>query len=276
MEVDDSSGAAAPPLFIARTVRRNPRTDTIEDFIEHQSRRAARHNTFKKTGLWVPYIEVHHDMRSQDAYQSCWLHGLEGQKDWDAEREGGMSEQGMILFRIYHHGNDTSWWDAPVHIPKNVLYPFTINAQLDDDPVAQRAAWVLMGRDPAEWDAVYGWTHSIQLDFALLGGSSKTMTNGEDRDRNLEPAAQGRQVSNPEFEGALTLFKDKVLTDLELRVYTYREAGYNNLEVDDLIPPDVLAKTANATTRAETVSRIYRSALDKRGVYFDEWTERQS
>jgi len=269
----DPSGAAAP-LFIARSVRRNPRTDTTEDFIEHQSRRVARHNIFKKIGLWVPYTEVHHDTRSQDMYQSCWLHGLEGRKDWDPEREGGMSEQGLILFRIYHHGNDTSWWDAPVHIPKNVLYPFAVNARLDDDPVARRMAWVAMGRDGAEWDAINGWTHAVQLEHALMSTTTKTLGSGEERESNLEPQAQGSQVVDPEFEAALTIFEQQVLTDLELRIMKYHNQGYKNPEIDDLTPHDMLGKTANAKTRAETVSRIYRQAIDKRDTYFDEWTER--
>jgi len=51
-------------------------------------------------------------------------------------------------------------------------------------------------------------------------------------------------------------------------VWIYRQAGYTNTEIDDMIPHDLLPKTASPKSRAETVSRIYTAAKTKASDFF--------
>ena len=232
----------------------------IDRFAEAKARSVAQHKTRQRTGRSIPLDQVHRDTDSADAYMDAWVAGLEAMKDWDPDRAGSMSPRSFILWRMFKSGNNTSWFRAGATIPKAALYPYLANAIIHDDITKQRSAWVEMGYDGYVFDQLHGLTHPKQMTFVVFDEAGHPEV--------VEPSGIEKPSPDPSFDGQLALFPTQMLTKIERLVWAYRQAGYTNTEIDDMIPHDLLPKTASPKSRAESVSRIYKAAKAKASDFF--------
>ena len=262
-----------------RWLRRQGWSGPIDVYRDEKARNIAVHNYRKRTGLGVSTDLVHEDHEAggirhdcADDYMRAIEAGLHAEKDWDSDRPGGMSLHAFMLWKMWKAGNDTSWFRAGTTMPKSVIYAYLAAALSDDDRNAQRIAWIDMGYDGHLFDQVHGITHweqtSIPGDFDV-----------RDDDGNVtrqDRPAEGGKVVDPEFEGQLRLFETEDLTEVEQLVYRYRQWGYTNAEIDDMIPDSLLPKAPAPSTREQNVSIIHAEALRKRARFFNYTDESDS
>ena len=262
--------ALLPGLY-PRWLRRRGWRGPIDVYIDAKARNIACHNYGKRTGLGVRKDRVHEDHEvggiwhdCSDDYMRAYEAGLHAEKDWDGDRPGGMSLHSFILWKMWKAGNDTSWFRAGVTMPKAVIYAYLAAALCDDDLNAQRIAWIDMGYDGHLFDRIHGF---IKWEQTTIPGDFDVRDDDGDVTRQDRPA-EGGKVVDPEFEGQLRLFETEDLTEVERLVWTLRQWGYTNAEVDDMIPAELLPKDASPKWRAEKVSIIYSEAKRKAQTFF--------
>ncbi|MBT7693797.1 MAG: hypothetical protein HN750_17520 [Gemmatimonadales bacterium] len=237
-----------------------PHLTNLDEFIDSKARSVASHKTSRRTGRTIPLAKVHRDLDSCDAYMDAWVAALEAMETWDPDRAGGMTLRSYVLWRMFKPGNDTSWFKAGARIPKVALYPYLANAIIHEDIVSQRVAWLEMGYDGFVFDQVHGLTHPKQMTFVVFDEAGQPEV--------VEPSDVDKASTDPTFDGQMILFRTEALTEIERLVWTYRQAGYTNSEIDDMVPHGLLPKTASPKSRAETVSRIYSAAKAKASDFF--------
>ena len=237
-----------------------PFLSDLDEFIDSKARSVASHKTRQRIGRTIPLAEIHLDIESSDAYMDAWVTALETVNTWDPERAGGMTQRSYILWRMFKSGNNTSWFRAGATIPKVALYPYLANAIIHDDVIKQRAAWIEMGYDGYVFDQLHGLTHYRQMTFLAMDERGEAEI--------IEHSLVNEPTPDPSFDGQMTLFHTESLTKVERLVWIYRQAGYTNTEIDDMIPHDLLPKTASPKSRAESVSRIYKAAKAKASDFF--------
>ena len=254
-----------------RWLRRRGWDEPIHAYMDDKARNIAVHNYRKRTGYTVPKDRVHedHDNGStrhdcSDDYMRAMEAGLHAEKDWDGDLPGGMSLHSWILWLTFRAVNDTTWFLAGATMPKAVIYAYLAAAQVDYDLNAQRHAWIDMGDDGHLFDRIHGFVNWKQ---STIPGVADDW-DGEESDPREAPA-DGPKVVDPEFEGQLRLFETEDLTDVERLVYTFREWGYTNAEIDDMIPDALLPKAPAPSTREQKVSQIHAEALRKRALFFN-------
>ena len=270
--------ALLPGLY-PRWLRRRGWRGPIDVYIDAKARNIACHNYGKRTGLGVRKDLVHEDHEvggiwhdCSDDYMRAMEAGLLAQKDHDPDRPGGMSLHSFILWKMWKAGNDTSWFRAGVTMPKAVIYAYLAAALCDDDLNAQRIAWIDMGYDGHLFDQVHG---IVNWEQTTIPGDFDVRDDDGDVTRQDRPA-EGGKVVDPEFEGQLRLFETKDLTEVEQLVYKYRQWGYTNAEIDDMIPDALLPKAPAPSTREQNVSIIHAAALRKRAKFFNYTDEVES
>jgi hypothetical protein len=254
-----------------RWLRRRGWDEPIHAYMDDKARNIACHNYRKRTGLMLSKARVHEDHEAggwrhdcSDDYMRAMVAGLEAEKDWDGDRPGGMSLQAFILWRMFRAGNDTSWFRAGVTMPKAIIYAYLATAELNNDTEARRLAWLDMGYDGHLFDRIHGFVNWKQ---STIPGVADDW-DGEESDPTEAPD-DGPNVVDPEFEGQLRLFETEDLTDVELLVYKFRQQGYTNAEIDDMIPDALLPKAPAPSTREQKVSQIHAEALRKRARFFN-------
>ena len=254
-----------------RWLRRRGWGEPIHAYIDEKARNIAVHNYRKRTGLTASKDRVHEDYEAggirhdcADDYMRAYEAGLHAEKDWDGDRLGGMSLHSFILWGMFRAGNDTSWFRAGVTMPKAIIYAYLAAAIADDDLNAQRHAWIDMGHDGHLFDRIHGFVNWKQHSIPGVADD----WDGVESDPREAPA-DGPKVVDPEFEGQLRLFETEDLTDVERLVYTFREWGYTNAEIDDMIPDALLPKAPAPSTREQKVSQIHAEALRKRARFFN-------
>ena len=253
-----------------RWLRRRGWDEPTHAYIDDKARNIAVHNYRKRTGHTVSKDRVHEDhdlgdvrMECSDDYMRAYEAGLHAEKDHDPDRPGGMSLHSFVLWRMWRAGNDTTWFRAGVTMPKAIIYAYLATAELDNDPNARRLAWLDMGHDGHQFDRIHGFVNWIQPTIPGVADD----WDGDEPSPEDAPA-DGGKVVDPEFEGQLRLFESEDLTEVERIVWTLRQWGYTNAEVDDMISADLLPKDASPKWRAEKVSIIYSEAKRKAQTFF--------
>ena len=242
----------------------------IVDLIDPLARKIGVSNYRKASTYTVRRDRVHIDHEVGGRWHDCsefyaraWEAGLAALPEHDADRPGGMSLPSFVLWRMYRPGNDTSWWRAGTTMPKAVIYAYLATAELDNDTGARRIAWLDMGYEGWKFDQIHGIVNWTQ---PTIPGMADDWDGHESSDEDAP--ADGPNFVDPEFEGQLRLFETEDLTEVERRVWKLRRCGFDNPEVDDMIPAHLLPKDASPKWRAEKVSIIYSEAKRKAQTFF--------
>ena len=233
--------------------------EAVEKF-EAKVRRRAQRLTASKTGTSVPLDRVHSDPKSCDTFQRLMEVILRAVRDHDPERE--MSLEAFIDFRLAHTDADSSFFDGPLTVPYGAAmdYLAAVRSSLDEDE--QKAAWVARGRDPVDFDTIYG---SQSFEQPTLPGDWTAYLLGEER--TDEPAALIPSTHvGPDDHAQLRLFLTEELDEVEQRVVMYRHAGFGNYYIGTVLLPVHLFDRSDddSVSRIESaISRIHSRAMAK-------------
>ena len=230
--------------------------EAVEKF-EAKVRRRAQRLTASKTGTAVPLDRVHSDPKSCDTFQRLMEVILRAVRDHDPERE--MSLEAFIDFRLAHTDADSSFFDGPLTVPYGAAmdYLAAVRSSLDEDE--QRADWEARGRDPVDFDTIYG---SQSFDQPRLPGDWSAFLGEE---RTVEPAEVIPSTHvGPEDHAQLRLFLSEELDEVEQRVFWYHHAGFTFTKIGrDMLPADLFDNSGSDEAILHRVRRIYLKALAK-------------
>ena len=210
-------------------------------WIDNKARQVASDITYRRIGWRVRPADICAPKRfdepvcpAYDAYADAFERGWRAHLTYDPDRDNAGSWEAYVGFHIYTVLSP-NFFAASCFVPKNAALDFLRCVDSSHEPVAQRQAWVDLGRDGLDFDTIH------QLVNDPRGFNPKpTLGDGDDPGDTREEPDQHPDARCTEDAVDARLFLDQALDGIEYWVWWLNYYGIPQTEWSDHIPAEYL------------------------------------